>query len=109
MKQCVLQPDKTCNECGECDDRCILDPNKICDNCFLCLDGDKKPFAEIPVSGVYFEDDYSRERKIAYGPDLTDEDYVLDTDEAWKEGFHFHLKTLPAFHASRARRRRHGR
>jgi hypothetical protein len=72
-------------------------------------DGDKKPFAENPVFRRVFSRRLQPERKIAYGPDLTDEDYVLDTDEAWKEGFHFHLKTLPAFHASRPGEGGHGR
>lgn len=33
---CVLDPDKICDDCGECD-RCDLDPNKICDNCCRCI------------------------------------------------------------------------
>ncbi len=35
-KRCVLDEDKICNECGECQ-RCDLDPNKICDNCMKCV------------------------------------------------------------------------
>ena len=33
---CVLEDDKKCNNCGECD-RCDLDPTKICDNCGACI------------------------------------------------------------------------
>ena len=35
-KMCVLNEDKICNDCGECN-VCDLDPNKICDNCMKCL------------------------------------------------------------------------
>ena len=38
-KMCVLDDDKECIGCGECD-RCDLDPNKICDNCMKCVRGD---------------------------------------------------------------------
>lgn len=65
MKMCILQPDKECNNCHQCDDRCELDPTKICDNCFKCLDGDNKEFAEILIDGVYFdEEDVSEDRPL---------------------------------------------
>ena len=35
-KVCVLDENKLCNDCGECN-VCDLDPNKICDNCMKCL------------------------------------------------------------------------
>ena len=35
-KHCVLNEDKICNECGECQ-KCDLDPDKICDNCMKCI------------------------------------------------------------------------
>ncbi len=35
-KICVLNENKICDECGECQ-RCDLDPNKICDNCMKCV------------------------------------------------------------------------
>lgn len=35
-KRCILDEDKLCNDCGECN-VCDLDPNKICDNCMKCL------------------------------------------------------------------------
>ena len=35
-KYCVLEEDKICNDCGECN-ICDLDPDKICDNCMKCL------------------------------------------------------------------------
>lgn len=36
IKYCVLDENKVCDDCGECN-VCDLDPNKICDNCMKCL------------------------------------------------------------------------
>ena len=36
VKYCVLNEDKICDECGDCQ-RCDLDPDKICDNCMKCI------------------------------------------------------------------------
>ena len=36
-KICVLDENKLCDDCGECN-MCDLDPNKICDNCMKCLE-----------------------------------------------------------------------
>ena len=104
MKFCVLRPDQPCTNCGECDDRCELDPQKICDNCFKCLETGK-PYVEIPISGVFLEDEFSPERENSAAPDL-DDGYVLDSDESWREGFAFRLSTLPGAYASRAKRTR---
>jgi len=35
-EECVLDDDKICDGCGECE-RCDLDHDKICDNCGKCL------------------------------------------------------------------------
>ena len=51
MKKCVLDAQKTCDNCGLCD-RCDLDPSKICDNCFKCLDGDRREYAKIEITDV---------------------------------------------------------
>ncbi len=107
MKRCVLHVGKVCNDCGECDDRCELDPQKICDNCFRCLETDAHPYLEIPISGVFLEDDFSPEGKPASDIDF-DDAYVLDSDESWKDGSLFDVKTLPySYYASRVRRK-HG-
>lgn len=52
MKQCVLQPNKHCDGCNQCN-RCDLDPQKLCDNCFRCLDTGDQEYAEIPISHVF--------------------------------------------------------
>jgi len=38
-KVCILNENKICDDCGECD-RCDLDPSKLCDNCGKCLGGE---------------------------------------------------------------------
>jgi len=86
----------------------MLDPNKICDNCFKCLESDTRPYAEIPISGVYMDEEYSPEPGNPFAPDEED-GYVLDSDESWKEGLHLHVKTLRGAYASRAKRRRNYR
>ena len=105
MKRCVLHADKVCNDCGECDDRCELDPQKICDNCFKCLEADTRHYAEMPIAGVFFEDDFSPEKE-GHGTEVLGEGYVLDSDESWKESPAFCCKTLPLTHGVRKRRRR---
>ena len=107
MKRCILHAEKVCNECGECDDRCELDPQKICDNCFRCLETDARAYLEIPISGVFLEDDYSPEGDGTTSEDI-EEAYVLDTDDDWKDGPLFAVKTLPyTYYAERVRRRHH--
>ena len=103
MKQCVLHAEKVCNDCGECDDRCELDPQKICNNCFRCLETDARPYLEIPISGVYFDDDYSPEGETLLSVD-PDDGFVLDTDENWKDGALYCVKTLPNTFGSRRKR-----
>lgn len=55
MKKCILNENKICNNCGDCDDRCSLDPRKVCDNCFKCLDSLEQDYAEIKIDGVYLD------------------------------------------------------
>jgi hypothetical protein len=103
MKKCILQDGKVCNDCGECDDRCELDPTKICDNCFRCLDEDPRAFAQIPISGVYLDDDYVPERE---GADVDDPEdgFVPDLFDEWKEESVVEAKTLPMTYGARVRR-----
>ena len=108
MKRCVLHVDKVCNECGECDDRCELDPQKICDNCFRCLDAMTEGYANIPISGVYLDDDFSPEPEDLLTDD-SEEGYVLDTDEDWKTEDLWRMKTLPERYFAERVRRSHTR
>ena len=77
MKRCKLEAEKTCNDCGACDDRCELDPQKICDNCFACLEVDDQEYYEIPIARIY-----------------TDEDVLVD-DQQFGAGSAHHIQTLP--------------
>lgn len=53
--QCLLEPEKLCDDCGKCD-RCDLDPTKLCDNCFKCLEPEAgKDYLDIPIGDVYDE------------------------------------------------------
>lgn len=49
-KRCVLDEEKICDECGECD-YCDLNPFKKCDNCGKCIEsGDE--YREIKIDGI---------------------------------------------------------
>ncbi len=50
-KQCVLDEEKQCNDCGECL-KCDLDPNKICDNCMRCVNTPGAEYRAIEITGV---------------------------------------------------------
>ncbi|MFL0249816.1 hypothetical protein ACJDT4_05230 [Clostridium neuense] len=50
-KNCVLDLNKICNNCGECD-KCDLDPNKICNNCGKCLNIDGFDTRSIRIDDV---------------------------------------------------------
>ncbi|MDL2235562.1 hypothetical protein LJC07_05330 [Christensenellaceae bacterium OttesenSCG-928-L17] len=41
MKHCLLDENKICNDCLECE-RCDLNPDKLCDNCCKCIEGDEE-------------------------------------------------------------------
>lgn len=48
---CLLDDNKVCDNCGECD-RCDLDPNKLCDNCCKCLAiEDESEFRTVTLDG----------------------------------------------------------
>lgn len=50
---CILNQSKTCDHCGDCDNRCQLDPTKLCDNCFRCLDDpNQKDYADIEITDI---------------------------------------------------------
>lgn len=49
-KKCVLDEEKICDECGECE-YCDLNPFKKCDNCGKCIDsGDE--YREIKIDSI---------------------------------------------------------
>jgi len=50
IKMCMLEDNKVCDGCGECD-RCDLDPDKICDNCMKCM-GEAVDFRAVTITGI---------------------------------------------------------
>lgn len=50
VKKCILDENKICDECGECD-FCDLNPFKRCDNCGKCLELDKE-YRELKIDDV---------------------------------------------------------
>ncbi len=58
MRECILY-DRECIECGECD-RCDLNPDKICDNCGQCIATDQE-YYEIKIDGIVFPEDSGKE------------------------------------------------
>lgn len=51
VKKCILDEDKFCNECGDCD-FCDLNPFKKCDNCGRCLEDGDKEYRELKIDSV---------------------------------------------------------
>ncbi len=49
-KFCVLDENKICNNCGECD-YCDLNPFKKCDNCGKCIDSDDE-YRELKIDEI---------------------------------------------------------
>ncbi len=53
-EKCVLDVNKICNNCGECDE-CDLTPGKKCDNCGKCIGFDADSRA-IQIENVILRD-----------------------------------------------------
>lgn len=49
-KKCVLDENKLCDDCGECN-YCDLNPFKICDNCGKCIDCDEE-YRELKIDEI---------------------------------------------------------
>lgn len=93
-KNCVLNPNKICVNCGECD-RCDLDPNKTCNNCGKCLNVDGFDTRSIKIDDVIedeaevqkfeaeHEEDSANEFDEVNETELLDDynDDYIDTDE----------------------------
>lgn len=54
LRKCILDPEKTCIECGDCN-MCDLDPGKICDNCCQCLNETDEDFETIEIDRIEIE------------------------------------------------------
>lgn len=58
-KQCILEPNKVCTNCGECN-MCDLNPSKVCNNCGKCLDLEGYDSKAIKINEI-IEDPTSKE------------------------------------------------
>lgn len=57
-KMCVLEDEKICNSCGECD-YCDLNPFQKCTNCGRCIEGEEE-YREIKIDDVVLPGKKSR-------------------------------------------------
>ncbi|EDS77953.1 conserved protein containing Zn-finger domain [Clostridium botulinum C str. Eklund] len=55
-KLCILETNKECNNCGECN-KCDLNPNKKCNNCGKCLELEGYDTKAINIEQIFEEDD----------------------------------------------------
>ncbi|AYF54892.1 hypothetical protein G8S49_01725 [Clostridium botulinum C] len=55
-KLCILEVNKECNDCGECN-KCDLNPNKKCNNCGKCLEKEGYDTKAINIEQIFEEDD----------------------------------------------------
>ena len=60
IKKCILDDQKYCDECGECD-RCDLDPSKICDNCMKCLSTTGADYLAVEIDDIIMSEEESEE------------------------------------------------
>ncbi|MEG1560087.1 MAG: hypothetical protein RRY79_00390 [Clostridia bacterium] len=97
MEKCILNPEKVCDNCGDC--RCDLDKNKICDNCEKCLNLNDREFLEMTLGGmmIYEEGDLP-----TYDPALHD----LDDDGEAEKWLREHGETCEKETIVIARRKR---
>jgi len=51
VKYCVLEEDKICTGCGECN-MCDLEPGKVCDNCMKCVNSEGAESRAILIDDV---------------------------------------------------------
>jgi len=116
MKYCLLDEEKICDDCGECN-RCDLDPNKICDNCCKCLEQSDEEYAELPIQDVvlentdsYLEELFRDEEEDEKG--LSAEELSEEPDpelmRIWEEKLRAlegeHKQSIPQIHGTRKRK-----
>lgn len=74
---CVLDKNKLCDDCGECD-ICDLNPDKKCDNCGKCLEMKDYDMKAVKVDDIIDDEDEFRT-------------YEKDEEEYCLNDFHSHL------------------
>lgn len=77
-KNCILNINKICNNCGECD-RCDLNPEKICDSCGKCLEMDENELRAIKIDEIIEdEDEADEDKQIVPEDELSSDDREID-------------------------------
>lgn len=83
-KICILDENKKCNNCRECD-KCDLDPNKICDNCGKCLDLEGYEHKEVIIDKIIEDpneiEEYEQDAEIEEADDNAANEFLNDYDD----------------------------
>ena len=91
MKHCLLDENKICDECTECD-RCDLNPDKLCDNCCKCIDPQEENLV-LPITDIVTEKEteYLDEYYLGEEADETNVP-LIEVDEALQAYWEKRLK-----------------
>ncbi|MCR3761275.1 hypothetical protein [Clostridium felsineum] len=90
-KICILDENKPCTNCGECD-KCDLDPNKVCNNCGKCLNPDNVNTRSILIDNVIDDETPVSAEIVGENDEILhdyDDDYVEENDEHEELEFEF--------------------
>ncbi|URZ00685.1 hypothetical protein [Clostridium felsineum] len=90
-KICILDENKPCTNCGECD-KCDLDPNKVCNNCGKCLNPDNVNTRSILIDNVIDDETPVSAEIVGENDEILhdyDDDYVEENDEPEELEFEF--------------------
>lgn len=88
IKKCILNSNKICDNCGECD-KCDLDSSKICDNCGRCMEMENSDARAVKIDEIIDDlDDFKDYDDEITNPDSEEEltgDISDDTsNEVWE-------------------------
>lgn len=79
-KICVLNSNKVCNDCGECD-KCDLNPEKICNNCGKCLNIDGFDTRSIRIDDVIEDETEIKKYEEELNEENTEETNPVNENE----------------------------
>lgn len=79
-KICVLNSNKVCDDCGECD-KCDLNPEKICNNCGKCLNIDGFDTRSIRIDDVIEDETEIKKYEEELNGEGTEENNAVNENE----------------------------
>ncbi|WP_234120751.1 hypothetical protein [Clostridium hydrogenum] len=79
-KICVLNSNKVCDDCGECD-KCDLNPEKICNNCGKCLNIDGFDTRSIRIDDVIEDETEIKKYEEELDEEETEETNLVNENE----------------------------